>query len=105
VTHRRALVVAILLYVTLDLSSPAMPGAFVFDTMDSVESAHTRARAASERVMLAPPVRDPFVLARPLLDLRDQPRPAESVEREWRPVLPRHARARLDSAPPAEDPH
>ena len=37
---RQTLVLAILLYVTLDLSLAAMPGAFVFEPADSVESAH-----------------------------------------------------------------
>ena len=36
---RQTLVLAILLYVTLDLSLAAMPGAFVFEPADSVESA------------------------------------------------------------------
>jgi hypothetical protein len=37
---RRALLAALLVYVTLDLSLPAMPGAFVFDVDESVESTH-----------------------------------------------------------------
>jgi hypothetical protein len=37
---RQTLVVAILFYVTLDLSLAAMPGAFVFEPADSIESAH-----------------------------------------------------------------
>jgi hypothetical protein len=35
---RRELLLAILVYVALDLSLPAMPGAFVFEAADSVES-------------------------------------------------------------------
>jgi hypothetical protein len=35
---RRGLLLAILVYVGLDLSLPAMPGAFVFEAADSVES-------------------------------------------------------------------
>jgi len=38
VSRRRAFLVAILVYVTLDLSLPTMPGAFVFEPDDSVES-------------------------------------------------------------------
>jgi hypothetical protein len=37
--------VAVLLYVGLDLSLPMMPGAFVFDVGDSVESVQTPPRA------------------------------------------------------------
>jgi hypothetical protein len=45
---RRAGLVALLIYVTLDLSLPAMPGAFVFDADDSVESLQSaRARVVS----------------------------------------------------------
>ena len=36
----RVLLGAFLVYVALDLSLPAMPGAFVFDVGDSVEGTH-----------------------------------------------------------------
>jgi hypothetical protein len=36
---RAELLVAILVYVSLDLALPGMPGAFVFEPADSVESA------------------------------------------------------------------
>src|SRR5260370_33270524 len=50
--RRRLLIVALLVYVALDLSIPAMPGAFGFAPDDSVESVYqTRARAASEAVI------------------------------------------------------
>lgn len=60
----RPALVALLLYVTLDLSLPAMPGAFVFEVEDSVESVHGgRSRSpvevgplAQPREPLAPPV-------------------------------------------------
>jgi hypothetical protein len=38
---RRAGLVGFLVYVTLDLSLPAMPGAFVFEADNSVESVHS----------------------------------------------------------------
>jgi len=48
---RRALLVAFLVYVALDLSLPAMPGAFVFDTAGSVEGARmNRLRHVAELV-------------------------------------------------------
>jgi hypothetical protein len=37
-TGRRAFLVAILIYVAVDAASPDVPGAFVFDLDDSVES-------------------------------------------------------------------
>jgi len=63
VKHRPALLLAILIYLTLDLSLPTMPGVFVFEAADSVESTQIRTRAAAETV--APPAltHDPgFVL-------------------------------------------
>ena len=40
-TFPRGFVLVILLYVALDLSVAAMPGAFVFDASDSIESIQT----------------------------------------------------------------
>ena len=54
--RRRALVAALLVYVTLDLSLPAMPGAFVFEVADSVESVKSsRGREAADVVIRAEP--------------------------------------------------
>jgi hypothetical protein len=50
--RRHALVLAVVVYVGLDLSLAGMPGAFVFDPADSVESAHG-IRALSARPLLA----------------------------------------------------
>jgi hypothetical protein len=53
---RRTALLALLVYVTLDLSLPAMPGAFVFEVDESVESVHgTRGRVAAD--VSAAPVR------------------------------------------------
>lgn len=103
--HRPALLVAILIYVALDVSTPEIPGAFVFDTADAVESTQIRARAAIETAELSAPVRDRFVLARPLLEFKDRLTPAATVERGWHAVLIWRSRALLDPAPPSEDPH
>jgi hypothetical protein len=106
VKHRPALLLAILVYVTLDLSLPAMPGAFVFDSSDSVESIRIRARAAIEIAVLPASARDAFVLSRPPLDVKDRLTPAESIQRGRRPVLSWRSRALLhDPAPPSDDPH
>jgi hypothetical protein len=103
VKHPPALLLAVLLYVTLDLSLPAMPGAFVFDSADSVESTQIRARAVVEIVVLPAPLRDAFVLLRPSLE--DRLTPADSVPQGRHPVPIRGSRARLDPVSPSEDPH
>ena len=50
--RRHALVLAVVVYVGLDLSLAGMPGAFVFDPADTVESAHG-IRAHGARPLLA----------------------------------------------------
>ncbi|MEX2223248.1 MAG: hypothetical protein WEG40_15765 [Candidatus Rokuibacteriota bacterium] len=103
--RRPALFLAILIYVTLDLSLPAMPGAFEFDLDESVESTRTRARAAGETVVLPAPPRDAFVLSRLPLVVKDRLPPTISVERRGPPVLAWRLRAPYDPTPPSEDPH
>ncbi|HSE03413.1 MAG TPA: hypothetical protein VLK35_04580 [Methylomirabilota bacterium] len=103
--HRTALLLAILLYVTLDLSLPTMPGAFVFEPADSVESTYARARTVVEIVVLPTPTPDALVLSRPPVDVKDRLVPSVSAERARRPVLAWRSRALHDPAPPSEDPH
>jgi hypothetical protein len=102
---RRGLLSVILIYVALDLSLPAMPGAFVFDAGDSVESTQVnRGRASAEVVVLPTLARDPFILSRPRVDAgvrlapASEPAPLERAVVIWLP------RATLDSAPSPEDP-
>jgi hypothetical protein len=102
---RPALLLAILLYVALDLSLPAMPGAFVFDATDSVESTQTRPRLSVETVLLSAPVKDALVPAPPPRDDRRRLASAERAERERRSVPIRRSRALHDPAPSSEDPH
>jgi hypothetical protein len=97
---------AILIYVSLDLSLPAMPGAFVFETADSAEGAQVRARAAAEIVALPALARDPRIgLFQPSLDGEERPAPLTSVERRERPVVSWRSRAQPDAASSSEDPH
>jgi hypothetical protein len=71
VNRRRALLVVILVYVALDLSLPTMPGAFVFDPADSLESIQTaRGRTTARVVVLPSPVRHEFLTSQPQTDLR-----------------------------------
>jgi hypothetical protein len=102
---RMELFVAILVYVTLDLALPAMPGAFVFEPADSVESVGG-GRPAMRGVVLPTPVAGPTPVA-PLL-VNDAPH-------RWpgrgEPAVPsgtslHHlARGRGEPAQPSEDPH
>jgi hypothetical protein len=94
--------VAVLVYVGLDLSLPAMPGAFVYEPGDSVDSVHGgRARAAAapaEAGGAAVPSRPPADYARRLTQ-------AHRVEPRRRPVRACPLLTHVDPAPPSEDPH
>lgn len=99
---RCPLLLAILVYVGLDLSLAAMPGAFVFDPDDSVESVQVkRGRAAVD--VAVKPAADALVRPRPPISLVDRP------ARQDGPVPARHAvvsylpRATLAPTPPAEE--
>lgn len=105
VKQRRGLLLAILVYVTLDLSLAAMPGAFVFEPAESVETTRIRARTAAEAVVLPAPPRDAFVLSKLPPVVKDWLAPTSSVERRGPPVLSWRSRAPHDPAPPSEDPH
>ena len=104
--HRRQFVLAILIYVTLDLSLPAMPGAFVFEAEDSAECTQVRECAADETVTLSALAHDSvFVLFQPALGVDERLAPVSSAERRGRPLVSWRSRAHDDSAPPSEDPH
>lgn len=104
--HRSLLVLALLIYLTLDLSLPAMPGAFVFEPADSAESIRVRPRAAAETVALPALARAPgVVLFGAALEVDERRTAASLVERPRRPVVPWQSRAQYDAAPPSEDPH
>jgi hypothetical protein len=61
VKRHRTLLVALLVYVALDLALPMMPGAFVFDPAGSVESARV-GRMAFDTIAPPAPVGDLRVL-------------------------------------------
>src|SRR5262245_50502967 len=104
VRRHSALVLAILLYVTLDLSCAAMPGAFVFDATESIEGAQGRARVTSERVGLVMPMRNPAVLAA-VFARSEPPRPPEHVERAPHLILCRQCPPRQGPLRPTDEPH
>ena len=104
--YRPPLILAILIYLTLDLSLPAMPGAFVFESDDSAETTQVRARSAAKSVALPALASAPgSVLFQLPLEDDDRLAPNVSCERDTRPVAIWSARAHYDSAPPTEDPH
>jgi hypothetical protein len=107
VKPQHPLVLAILIYVTFDLSLPAMPGAFVFEAEDSAESTLVRACAADETVVLSALARDRvFVLFQPPLAVEKRLARVRSAERRERPIVSGwQSRAHDVSAPPSEDPH
>jgi hypothetical protein len=99
---RRALLVAILVYVALDLSLPTLPGAFEFEPADSVDGIGG-GRAAALIVALAPG--SPLIVLPPRRDLR-RPRPRRcEVAPGGCPVTQRLVRDTGDVARPSEDPH
>jgi hypothetical protein len=104
VTPRLRLVLAILVYVTLDLSLASMPGAFVFAAADSVESPHGgRGRSAVDIVMRV--VAADASVSSPAHDVPSPPAamtPEAPRERAMPRCLPRAA---LETATPSEDPH
>jgi hypothetical protein len=102
---RRIAFISILIYVTLDLSVPAMPGAFVFELDESVESAQTsRLKTAGEGVPLPAAISTPLA-SRPPVDDRHGYRPVPAVRRPIAVAAGgRLPRATLAPPTPSEDP-
>lgn len=100
------MLLAILLYVTLDLSVPTIPGAFVFESADSVEINSARSGQGKVDISLLPALaRDSFGVSQAPLNLRDRLAANSNVALLGHPILNRLPRAALDPAPPSEDPH
>ena len=104
--NRRALLVAILVYLTLDLSLPAMPGAFVFEADDSAEGTRVvRGRLVVEVVVLPILNAGSFVLPSPHIDLRHRLSPLSDVDRLARSAAQCLPRSVCSLSSPSEDPH
>jgi len=94
---------AILVYVALDLSLPTMPGAFVFETSDSVESTGG-GRVAARMVVL--PVVAGISMPSPSQQRCDLPhRLPASCEVPLLPPARCLPRAACEPSQPSEDPH
>ena len=96
---------AILIYVALDLSLPTMPGAFVFETADSVESIGG-GRVVTWAVALPTPAGS-SILPSPQLrsDLRHRLPVSREVPRLGCPRACCLPRTTCDPSQPSEDPH
>ncbi len=100
------MLLVILLYVTLDLSLPTMPGAFVFESADSLEISGRRAgESRGEAAVLPAPASDSFVVSQPRVDLRNRLAANSKVALLGHPVLNPLPRATLDPVSSSEDPH
>jgi hypothetical protein len=102
---RRAALLVILVYVSLDLSVPMIPGAFVFAPDDSVESIQGhRGRSVAE--VLAPALAvDSLIRSRPRIVASDRVVSTRPIAPSARRVVSRLPRAALIAAPPSEDSH
>lgn len=98
------MLLAILLYVALDLCLPAMPGAFVFESAESVESA--RIARGRPGTAVTSPARDLSALSPRRLETRGRVAPVRTTSRVARPSpVSRALRATVDPPPASEEPH
>ena len=101
----RAIIIAILIYLSLDLSLAAMPGAFVFEAADSVESPQNQGKASTDALAHSAFRRDGAVLPAPHRLVDRSEIPVASNEPRWQPAVTPLPRAVDDKALPSEDPH
>ena len=97
---------ALLVYVALDFCLPAMPGAFVFEPDESIDSVRVDRSRADVDALVALPLAEAPVVPPPLetqLTYRLVVRP--EAPPVVRPRLGRLPRAALPSAHSTEDPH
>jgi len=99
-------VLAIVLYVALDLSLASMPGAFVFDAAQSVESPHGgHGRPPADGMILAAVARASSLWLAPAPDVPSRT-PVMRAEAPRERATPRSLpRAAVAPASPSEDPH
>ena len=104
---RPALLLVVVVYVSLDLCVAAMPGAFVFEPAQSVESAQgSRARAPAPLAALAPEGEGAFTAVRPASALSLRHAPGLDALPAARLAPTRQPPSTRDSSPPqSEDPH
>jgi hypothetical protein len=100
---RRAAVLALLVYVTLDFAEPAFPGAFVFDPSGCVDVNRTSSVPAPHAVP-GDARQGPWVPFRVVEVVDEIAHPNFRVRELMRPPSTALPRAALTAAPPAENP-
>jgi hypothetical protein len=106
VQPRRGLLWLVLIYVTLDLASPWIPGAFVFDAAQSIESVtFGRDRLALDGIVQPPMPRDRLVVSEPQNDVGNDTPPPASRTHHRHSVVSCLPRARCAVLRPSEDPY
>lgn len=106
VKRQPAFLLAILIYVTLDLSLAMMPGAFQFEPADSVETIQIGRPRVAARVAVLPAVPgNALVWSRAPAEIKDRWARTGRVERRGRLLTIWSSRASRDPAPASEDPH
>jgi hypothetical protein len=96
----------VLVYVALDLSLPAMPGAFVFEidgTVESTQETRTRPTASPDVAVRPQPLVGSSVRAPADAGARRRRTPGRRLARPTS-ALPT-ARAAIPPAPPVDEPH
>lgn len=103
--RRRELLVAILVYITLDLALPAMPGAFVFEPTESVESVGG-GRPTVRSLVASDALAGPVPVALPLVSEGQRRWPAgRGLAVLDAPSTYFRTRGRGELTPSPEDPH
>ena len=106
VKRRPVFLLAILIYVTLDLSLAMMPGAFQFEPADSVETIQIgRARVAARVAVLPAVPGNALVWSQAPAEVKDRWARTGQVERRGRLLMIWSSRASRDPVPASEDPH
>jgi len=103
VTCYRAVLLAIVVYVSLDLALPMMPGAFVFDPADSVESTELRRDSVSALTPLPSLVPEPSASITSSINVLGRTAPTGEAVRCERPVARWLPRSALSALSPSED--
>ena len=101
---RRALLVAVLVYVALDLSLPTMPGAFVFEPADSVESIGGGRPTVRVVILPTPAAGSSLIVSHLGRDLRHRLPPRSEVVVLGCTPTRRLPRGTCPPSPPSEDP-
>lgn len=105
-TDRRRTLLAILLYVTLDLSVPAVPGAFVFESTDSVEISGVRVGESKAATAVLPALaRQSGIVSQPSVACQDRWAAISAAALPCHAAMNRLPRATLEPTPPSEDAH